>query len=255
MTPPLAAIISEISSTQNNHIKILSGPLKGGSNTVYEIQSEHGDRWCLRIPHDDDAASFATKGAAVLKDAKEKRPALLAPTIVYQTNDYTVMEYLDGEALKSRNTQVLPKKRRQVLLDGLAIFLFSLWTLEETQHTQEYKMTYRKLLQSEVNKGLIRALEGNSAWGDPIYYLHRRVRIDSLIPYPDDGVATVKHRDLNAWNVVVNERGLSDVVDWDTSRFMPAPSAIQHPLFIADIPGWLNDDVPKEMIFKEDRDY
>jgi aminoglycoside phosphotransferase (APT) family kinase protein len=136
MTLPLAAIISEISSTQNTHIKILSGPLKGGSNTVYEIQSEHGDRWCLRIPHDSDAASFARKGTAVLKDAKEKCPGLLAPAIVYQSQYYTVMDHLDGEALKSWNTQVLPKERRQVLLDGLATFLFSLWTLEESQDTQ-----------------------------------------------------------------------------------------------------------------------
>lgn len=44
-------------------------------------------------------------------------------------------------------------------------------------------------------------------------------------------------------------------MDWDTSRFAPAPSAIQHPLFIADIPGWQNDDVPKEMTFEEDREY
>ena len=44
-------------------------------------------------------------------------------------------------------------------------------------------------------------------------------------------------------------------MDWDTSRFAPAPSAIQHPLFIADIPGWLNDDVPEEMTFEEDRAY
>jgi hypothetical protein len=136
MTLPLAAIISEIFSTQNTHIKILSGPLKGGSNTVYEIQSEHGDRWCLRIPHDADAAIFARKGTAVLKDAKEKCPGLLAPAIVYQSQYYTVMDHLDGEALKCWNTQVLPKERRQVLLDGLATFLFSLWTLEESQDTR-----------------------------------------------------------------------------------------------------------------------
>lgn len=36
---------------------------------------------------------------------------------------------------------------------------------------------------------------------------------------------------------------------------VPAPSAIQHPLFIADIPGWHNDDVPKHMTFEEDRAY
>jgi hypothetical protein len=47
----------------------------------------------------------------------------------------------------------------------------------------------------------------------------------------------------------------NSVVDWDNSRFAPAPSAIQHPLFIADIPGWLNDDVPEEMTFEEDRVY
>ena len=132
----LAAIISEISSTQNAHIKILSGPLKGGSNAVYEIQSEHGDRWCLRIPHDADAASFATKGTAVLKYAKEKCPTLLAPTIIYQSQYYTIMDHLDGEALGSWNTQALPKERRQLLLDGLATFLFSLWSLEEAQDTQ-----------------------------------------------------------------------------------------------------------------------
>jgi aminoglycoside phosphotransferase (APT) family kinase protein len=133
MTPQLTAIISEISSIAD--VKILSGPLKGGSNTVYEIKSEHG-RWCLRIPHDDGAASFARKGTTVLKDAKERRPELLAPAVVYQSDNYIVMEYLDGEALKSWNTQVLPKERRQVLLDDLATFLFSLWTIEEVRETQ-----------------------------------------------------------------------------------------------------------------------
>jgi len=136
MIPSLAAVISEISSIQETHLKILSGPLKGGSNTVYEIQSKHGDRWCLRIPHDASAASFAIKGTDVLKDAKERRPELLAPGIVYQSDYYTILEYLDGEALKSWNTQVLRKERRQVLLDDLATFLFSLWTLEEAQGTQ-----------------------------------------------------------------------------------------------------------------------
>ena len=136
MIPSLAAIISEISSIQETHVNILSGLLKGGSNTVYEIQSKHGDHWCLRIPHDAGAASFAIKGTAVPKDAKERRPEPPAPGIVYQSDYYTILEYLDGEALKSWNTQVLPKERRQVLLDDLATFLFSLWTLEEAQGAQ-----------------------------------------------------------------------------------------------------------------------
>jgi hypothetical protein len=104
-----------------------------------------------------------------------------------------------------------------------------------------------------------------------MYYLYRRLRINDLVPSPDDGATAIKHGDLNAWNVIVNNKGLSgcaaialinialltiySIVDWDTSRLSPAPSAIQHPLFIADVPGWLNDDVPEGMTFEEDRAY
>ena len=44
-------------------------------------------------------------------------------------------------------------------------------------------------------------------------------------------------------------------MDWDTSQLAPAPSAIQHALFITGIPGWQNDDVPEGMTFEEDRIY
>lgn len=74
MTLPLAEIISEISIIQNTNIKIVSGPFKGGSNVVYEIQCVRGGE-VVGVP-------------------------------------YTVMEYLDRAALESWNTQVLPKERR-----------------------------------------------------------------------------------------------------------------------------------------------
>lgn len=48
---------------------------------------------------------------------------------------------------------------------------------------------------------------------------------------------------------------LFSIIDWDTSRFVPRPSAIQHPLFLADIPGWQSDDVSQDMTFEEDRRY
>lgn len=44
------------------------------------------------------------------------------------------------------------------------------------------------------------------------------------------------------------------MIDWDTAKFVPAAAAIQHPLFIADIPGWLND-TPEAMTFENDRKY
>lgn len=43
-------------------------------------------------------------------------------------------------------------------------------------------------------------------------------------------------------------------MDWDTACLVPMPAAVQHPLFIANIPGWQND-VPEDMTFEEDRAY
>jgi hypothetical protein len=128
--PTLAAIISKISSAQNSHFKVVAGPFKGRSHTVYEIQSEGGGRWCLRIPVDAGAASFAAQGTTLLKHLKERRPALPVPAVIYESDQYTVMEYFEGEMLKFWNTQSLTQERRRVLLDGLAAFLFSLWTFE-----------------------------------------------------------------------------------------------------------------------------
>lgn len=45
------------------------------------------------------------------------------------------------------------------------------------------------------------------------------------------------------------------VIDWDTVSFVPAPAAIHPPLFIANIPGFHNDDIPEDMDFVEDRAY
>lgn len=44
------------------------------------------------------------------------------------------------------------------------------------------------------------------------------------------------------------------VVDWDIARPAPAPAVIQHPLFLADIPGW-RSNAPESMTFEEDRAY
>lgn len=137
MTLTLATIISEVSSVLGAKFHVLAGPLKGGSNSVYEIQSEDGEnRWCLRVPLDADAASFSSRGTAVLKDVKERLPSLAAPAVIYQSQHYTAMEYINGYILKSWNTQSLAKEQRRLLLDGLAAFLFSLWTLEATQVPQ-----------------------------------------------------------------------------------------------------------------------
>ncbi|VUC34848.1 unnamed protein product [Clonostachys rosea] len=68
---------------------------------------------------------------------------------------------------------------------------------------------------------------------------------------------TIKHGDLSAWNVLMDDNGISGVdrvIDWDTAQFVPMPAAIHHPLFIADIPGWQNA-VPENMTFEKGRTY
>ncbi|WEW59312.1 hypothetical protein PRK78_004781 [Emydomyces testavorans] len=260
MTLSLAAIISEISFAQNVHFKVTAGPFKGGSNTVYQIQSDDGKQWCLRIPLNDFAAGVAARGVAILKILKEMRPTLAAPAVIYMSDRYMVMEYFNGEALGSWNTRSLTREQRRVLLDDVATFLFSLWTLDvQLPDGLGCKITYRDYLRKEVDRGLLRTLKGTATWGDPIHYLYRRMEIDGLVPSRDDGATAIKHGDLNAWNVIdcfsplvlIND----SVVDWDNSRLAPLPSAIQHPLFIADIPGWRNDGVSEGMTFEEDREY
>lgn len=47
---------------------------------------------------------------------------------------------------------------------------------------------------------------------------------------------------------------ISRIIDWDTASFVPAPAAIHHPLFIANIPGFYTG-VPEIMDFAPDRAY
>lgn len=128
--PSLDQILAEVSSVQNATFKATAGPFRGGSNIVYEIQSDRGDRWCLRIPLDDDAGCLAVRGARILRRLKRQQPALQVPAIIHTSTRYAVLEYFDGAALGSWNTQLLTRGRRKLLLDHLASFLFALWTTD-----------------------------------------------------------------------------------------------------------------------------
>jgi Ser/Thr protein kinase RdoA (MazF antagonist) len=137
MTLNLPAIIAEISSALGINFHVLAGPLKGGSNCVYEIKSEDGEyRWCLRIPLGAEAASYGSRGIAIMRDVKKSLPDLQIPAVIYQSNHCLVMEYLKGHVLGSWNTHSLAKERRRLLLDDLAVFLYSLWTLGTDQLSQ-----------------------------------------------------------------------------------------------------------------------
>lgn len=61
----------------------------------------------------------------------------------------------------------------------------------------------------------------------------------------------VEHRERLTLTIEWTDR----VIDWDTAAYVPGPSAIQHPLFIAEVPGWSDGPVPAGTSFAEDRHY
>lgn len=61
---------------------------------------------------------------------------------------------------------------------------------------------------AEVDKGIRRSLT-NTGWGDPIHFLSRRAKIDSIVPVSDDTALAIRHAYLNAWDIIVNDNGIS----------------------------------------------
>jgi hypothetical protein len=68
--------------------------------------------------------------------------------------------------------------------------------------------TYRDWLLEEVNKAICRALR-SEGWGDPVHLLRRRALIDEMLPSQGSVGMAIKHGDLNALNVLVNDDGLT----------------------------------------------
>lgn len=128
----LEEIVAELSLAEDAKFTVTAGPLEGLSNHVYEIRSDRGDRWCLRIPLTDFVSWLASRGTAILQALKQRKQGLRVPAVISTTSHYTVLEYLDGTPLGSWNTETLTRARRQLLLDHLGVFLFSLWTMTIT---------------------------------------------------------------------------------------------------------------------------
>lgn len=73
-------------------------------------------------------------------------------------------------------------------------------------------MNYEKWLLKEVDRGLIRALDGQSGWGDPIHYLYRRGMKEHILPEVEHGYASVNYGFMQSLDVVVQGNGLSGYV-------------------------------------------
>ncbi|KAK3045707.1 hypothetical protein LTR09_012741 [Extremus antarcticus] len=183
------------------------------------------------------------------------QPTLPIPQVIFKAQGFTVLEYIDGNPIGSWNSLGMTEQTRHKLLRGLATFLHKLWTCPApAAETCVTAVTYKDWLLEEVDKAICRSMQ-SSGWGHPISFVLRRAILDSLVPREDCPWRAVRHGDMSALNVLMNDDGLSGVIDWDTASFVPAPAAIQHPLFIADVPGLLHDNIPEGMTFADDRVY
>lgn len=352
MEKSLQPILTEIESVFQTTILQVSAPMSGCNHTIYVLTLPHRIQWSLRIAKNESAASasasasssLAARSIAMMRHIKQMDPTLhQIPNVIFSAEKYSVLEYLGGNAIGFGVWDLcsLPRSRRERILDGLAEVLWRLWRclsasllLSASSSSLSLSMstttttttTYRSWLFHEVDLGIRRSIE-NSGWGDPLHFLLRHAKVDSLLPSiacpcGDDslGCLAIRHGDLNPLNVLVDDEGrltgyvhiilyhyrkvlslslslsekqkggphipffpspplsfpfltcppaclflsthlllkkkieISRIIDWDTASFVPAPAAIHHPLFIANIPGFYTG-VPETMDFAPDRAY
>ncbi|KAI1419234.1 hypothetical protein F5Y12DRAFT_789230 [Xylaria sp. FL1777] len=161
----------------------------------------------------ETAALIAKRGTALLAALKDGQPRLLVPL---------------GMPLQSWNYVNLSTNTRETLLAGFSEFLFHVWTAAVSPSVPTCKD--QKPTLTKLDGGLRR----------------------SLMPDHGNTMTALKHGDLNAWNVLVEmKQALRGKLGY--AQLLPLAAAVQHPLFIADIPGWQIDNVPPEMIFDDDR--
>ncbi|KAI9711569.1 MAG: hypothetical protein M1820_002134 [Bogoriella megaspora] len=235
---------------------------RGHSHEVFLLIQNDGTRWSLRVARNEFAAELSKRGMTILKHIKQVKPWLQVPAVFHEAERYTILEYIQGDVLGSWNTHRLNAARRKQLLHSLAGFLLDLWTCPTNTFTAidgtapvGRLRTYRDWLMEEADKAIRRSIEKQPDWGDPLHFLSRRMKVAELLPKQDTLDTAIKHGDLNAWNVLLHENQIAGIIDWDTAVIVPSPAAVWHPLFIADIPGWQNDDVPEGMTFEDDREY
>lgn len=241
MEKSLQPILTEIESVFQTTILEISAPMSGCNHTIYVLTLPHSIQWSLRIAKNESAASasasasLAARSIAIIRHIKQMDPTLhQIPNVIFSAEKYSVLEYLGGNAIGFGVWDLcsLPRSRRERILDGLAEVLWRLWRClsaslplsaspsslsmsmsMSTTKTTTTKTTYRSWLFHEVDLGIRRSIE-NPGWGDPLHFLLRRAKVDSLLPSiacpcGDDclGCLAIRHGDLNPLNVLVDDEG------------------------------------------------
>nr|POE54898.1 hypothetical protein CFP56_64571 [Quercus suber] len=209
METSFASMLNEMFSVLDTAQIQISAPFRGCSHDVFVLGIPSG-KWALRVAKDEFAATMAQRSLAILRHMVQQQPTLAIPAIVHSSKQYAILEYIEGVPLGTwfrHNPGVLERRK---VLDGLAVFLYKLWTCPtQSLGAEEPAKTYKEWLIDEVDSAIRRSLH-NDGWGDPFHYVQRRARVGELLPLrADDGRLRVKHGDMNALNILVNDGELS----------------------------------------------
>jgi hypothetical protein len=122
------AMIDKISSLLDNSPLQVSPPFPAFSHDVYSVRSQTGQIWIVRVARDEFAAHLASRGMTIMRHILSERPELPIPAVLHADQECTILTYIEGSSLGSWNPVDLGVERRHNLLDGLANFLYQLWT-------------------------------------------------------------------------------------------------------------------------------
>jgi hypothetical protein len=141
MTTLPDATIDKISSLLGNFPLQVSSPFPAFSHNVYTVRSQEEQIWIVRVARDEFAADLASRGMAIMRHILCERPKLPIPAVIHADQEFTILTYIEGSSLGSWNPVDLSVERRHSLLDGLANFLYQLWTCP-TPTTESGKVHY-----------------------------------------------------------------------------------------------------------------
>ncbi|KAG5991398.1 hypothetical protein E4U43_004039 [Claviceps pusilla] len=192
-------LLRDVSTRIGSGMPEVRGPMNGLSHRVYKLKYPSGEVLSLRIPKTKEAALGCKTGMTILEHLKMVQPSLEVPKPIYHCLEYNLLTYLDGDALGIWDIHKLVDERRHKLLYSLAEFLLKLWLSPAPQYG------YEEWLCNEIDMAIRRSLPATSGWGDPLSFLCRRANMDLIVPERYRSNVAIRHGDLNAWNILINE--------------------------------------------------
>jgi hypothetical protein len=99
----------------------------GFSHRIFVLKPPSGQRWILSIAKSEFASALVNRRVFITKHITNVQLNLQIPAVVNTTKDHAIFDYINRAPIYAYSPTVGEQKRHK-LLDGLANFLYKLWT-------------------------------------------------------------------------------------------------------------------------------